>query len=123
MTRIGSQNGPGDQVGSAMVESGYASLYASEICKYADHNELPVGSLMAYAMTHEIGHLLLGVNHEPTGIMRAVWGKTELSEIARGSLRFSTGEPQALRLVPARGCATWKWLITIHNQAIRRAAQ
>jgi hypothetical protein len=97
MTRIGSRNGLGDQVGSAMVESGYASLYASEISKYADHNELPAGSLMAYALTHEIGHLLLGVNHEPTGIMRAVWGKAELRHIAQGSLRFSTGERQALR--------------------------
>src|SRR6202040_1488340 len=96
-TRIGSQNGLGDRVGSARNERGYASLNASEISKYADHNGLPADSLMAYAMTHEIGHLLLGVNHEPTGIMRAVWGKSELRDIAQGSLRFSTGERQALR--------------------------
>jgi hypothetical protein len=96
-TRIGGQNGPGDRVGSARIESGYASLNASELSKYAEHNELPADSLMAYAMTHEIGHLLLGANHEPTGIMRAVWGKAELREIARGSLRFSTQERMALR--------------------------
>jgi hypothetical protein len=96
-TGSGSQNGLGDRVGSARVESGYASLNASEISKYAERNELPADSLMAYAMTHEIGHLLLGANHEPTGIMRAVWGKAELREIARGSLRFCTREQEALR--------------------------
>jgi hypothetical protein len=96
-TRTGGKNGLGDPVGSAMVGSGYASVYACEISKYAEHNELPADSLMAYATTHEIGHLLLGMNHEPTGIMRAVWGKAELREIARGSLRFSRPERQALR--------------------------
>jgi hypothetical protein len=57
-----------------VVASSYASLDASEIRKYADHNGLPAGSLMAYAATHEIGHLLLGEKHPSSGIIRAVWG-------------------------------------------------
>lgn len=85
---------------------GYASIYASEIRKYEDHNGLPAGSLMAYAATHEIGHLLLGGKHSASGIMRAVWGKSEYRDMAQRWLGFSAAERQALmRAVPTRGCA------------------
>jgi hypothetical protein len=43
------QNKRGDPLGTAMVESGYASIYATDIHKYAAHNGLPDGTLMAYA--------------------------------------------------------------------------
>jgi hypothetical protein len=90
-----------DPLGSAVVENGYASLYASEINKHADRNGLPAGSLMAYAATHEIGHLLLGPNHASSGIMRAVWGKTEYRDMAQRWLGFSAAERQALpRAIP-----------------------
>jgi hypothetical protein len=99
----GQPNKLGDPLGSAMVANGFASLYASETRKYADHNGLQAGSLMAYAMTHEIGHLLLGENHAASGIMRAVWGKTEYHEMAQRWLGFSEAERQALRqALPAR---------------------
>jgi hypothetical protein len=52
---------------------------------------------MAYAATHEIGHLLLGEKHASSGIMRAVWGKTEYREMAQRWLGFSTEEREALR--------------------------
>jgi hypothetical protein len=99
----GHANKLGDPLGSAMVVNGFASLYVSEIRKYADHNGLPAGSLMAYAATHEIGHLLLGEQHAASGIMRAVWGKTEYREISQRWLGFSAAEREALRqAVPAR---------------------
>jgi hypothetical protein len=57
--------------------------------------------LMAYAATHEIGHLLLGPNHTSSGIMRAVWGKTEYRDMAQRWLGFSAAEQQALpRAIP-----------------------
>ncbi len=91
-----------DPLGSAVLENGYASLYVSEIRKHADHNGIAAGSLMAYAATHEIGHLLLGPNHSSSGIMRGVWGKTEYSAMAQRWLGFSEAERQALRrAVPA----------------------
>jgi hypothetical protein len=99
----GHPNKLGDPLGSAVVENSYASLYASEIRRYADQNGLSAGSLMAYAAAHEIGHLLLGENHSSSGIMRAVWGKTEYRDIAQRRLGFSTAERQALRqALPAR---------------------
>jgi hypothetical protein len=94
---VGQPNKLGDPLGWAEVESSYASLDASAIGKYADHHGLPAANLMAYAATHEIGHLLLGEKHAPTGIMRAVWGKTEYREMAQRWLGFSDAERQALR--------------------------
>ena len=103
-THVGNQNKLGDPLGSAVVGSSYSSLYASEIGKYADHNGLPASNLMAYAAAHEIGHLLLGENHAPSGIMRAVWGKTEYREMAQRWLGFNGAERQALReALPAPG--------------------
>lgn len=101
---IGNPNKLGDPLGSAEVGSGYASLYASEIGKYADHNGLTAGSLMAYAAAHEIGHLLLGEKHASSGIMRAAWGKTEYRQMAQRWLGFSAAEREALlQALPARG--------------------
>jgi hypothetical protein len=100
----GQANKLGDPLGSAIVANSFASLYAAETRKYADHNGLPAESLMAYAMTHEIGHLLLGEKHASSGIMRAVWGKAEYHDIAQRWLGFSNGEREGLQqAVPARG--------------------
>jgi len=94
----------GDPLGAAMVEDGYASIYASEIRKHEDHNGLPTGNLMAYAAAHEIGHLLLGEKHSASGIMRAVWGKSEYRDMAKRWLGFSVAERHALmRAVPTPG--------------------
>lgn len=99
----GQPNKLGDPLGSAVVANSFASVYASEIAKYADHNGLSAGGLMAYAMTHEIGHLLMGEQHAPSGIMRAAWGKAEYREMAQRWLGFDTAERLALRqAVPTR---------------------
>jgi hypothetical protein len=93
----GQPNKLGDPLGWASVGNSYASLDAPAISKYADHNGLATANLMAYAATHEIGHLLLGEKHASSGIMRAVWGKTEYREMAQRWLGFSTEEREALR--------------------------
>lgn len=93
----GQPNKLGDPLGWASVGNSYASLDASAIRKYADPNGLSAGNLLAYAATHEIGHLLLGEKHAASGIMRAVWGKAEYREMAQHWLGFSDSERQALR--------------------------
>ncbi len=93
----GNPNKLGDPLGSAVVANSFASLYVAEARKYAEHSGVPVASLLAYAATHEIGHLLLGESHAPTGIMRAAWGKTEYREMAQRWLGFNAAEREALR--------------------------
>jgi hypothetical protein len=98
----GRANEFGDPLGAAMVESGYASIYATEIQEYADQTGISSSILKGYAVTHEIGHLLLGRDHSSSGIMRAGWGKTEFNEMAQFWLRFSSSEQKALlRSIPA----------------------
>jgi hypothetical protein len=98
----GDQNRDVDPLGAAMVENGYASIYASEIHQNADRNGLPAGSLMAYAATHEIGHLLLGPRHSSVGLMRAVWKEAEYRGMAQRWLGFNAAELEALRRAAPR---------------------
>ena len=93
----------GDPLGAAMVESGYASIFVSEIRQKADQNGLPAGSLMAYAATHEIGHLLLGPRHSALGIMRAVWKEADYRDMVQHWLGFNAAELAALRQAAATG--------------------
>jgi hypothetical protein len=55
-----------------------------------DGADLP--DVLAVAMAHELGHLLLGQNaHSGRGVMQGAWRKTQLRSAASGLLRF-TGE-------------------------------
>lgn len=101
-TRLGPANKLGDPLGAAIVESGYASIYAAEIKKYADHTDLSASTLMGYAVTHELGHLLIGPEHSASGIMRQCWGRTEFIEMAQLWLGFNSPQQKALLLsIPA----------------------
>jgi len=93
----GERNALGEPLASASVDNAFASLYLSEVSKYAGRNGLSAGTLLAYAATHEIGHLLLGRNHMSSGILRAAWGKAEYREMAQLRLDFGPGERQSLR--------------------------
>ncbi len=85
----------GDVVGHA--GGLFISLCVAEILKIEKDNFLDHGCVMPYAAAHEIGHLLLGPAHGPSGIMRAVWGKAELSALQRGRLNFSEAEAKAMQ--------------------------
>jgi len=52
--------------------------------------------LLAHAMAHEIGHLLLGANHASAGLMRAVWSQAELRRNVAADWRFSEDEAHAI---------------------------
>jgi hypothetical protein len=54
--------------------------------------------VLGVAMTHEIGHLLLGTrSHPQAGLMRAVWDSADLHRAALKCLSFSGTEAEALR--------------------------
>jgi hypothetical protein len=54
--------------------------------------------VLAYAMSHELGHLLLGSRaHSPAGLMRACWRRAEFQQAGQGRLRFSEEEASAIR--------------------------
>jgi hypothetical protein len=99
---LGNAEKRGDPLGTSIIEGRYSSIYVSPIAKNAEQKRLSEGCLMAYAATHEIGHLLLGPQHAPEGIMRALWGEAEYRGMAQLCLDFNAEERLALwRAVPA----------------------
>jgi hypothetical protein len=61
------------------------------------------GQILAHAVAHEIGHLLLDLPfHSETGIMRGDWDLKDLQSIAYGYLNFTPQQAAALRGEVAR---------------------
>ena len=53
--------------------------------------------LLGCVMAHELGHLLLGPGHIPSGIMRAVWKSNDLSAALQRWLTFNTAQGKMIR--------------------------
>jgi hypothetical protein len=63
--------------------------------------------VLGCTMAHELGHLLIGAGHRPTGIMRAAWSKGELEAIRHGYLKFNDAERSIiLRNLRSRNAAS-----------------
>jgi hypothetical protein len=94
-----------DGAGFGAVNVGFTPIDASEGGRVAyvfydrvqmltGGNGLKRAQVLAIAMAHEIGHLLLPSDaHSETGLMRADWTETDLAE---GSLLFFTAEQRDL---------------------------
>jgi hypothetical protein len=54
--------------------------------------------VLACAMAHELGHLLMpGRGHSPTGLMRACWGRDDFQRADQGLLHFSREQAALIR--------------------------
>jgi hypothetical protein len=56
-----------------------------------------VGQVLGLIIAHEVGHLLLGRNHSPGGIMRARWGLNDWVLAGQGELVFLPQQAAAMR--------------------------
>jgi hypothetical protein len=73
-------------------------VFGDGAARVATENRIPPAVLLAHAIAHEIGHLLLRTKeHSPSGIMRARWSKNDMLRAAQGGLLFSEEEGKALR--------------------------
>lgn len=54
--------------------------------------------VLAHAMAHEIGHLLLPYGHSATGLMRADWDGQDLRLAVRGQLKFTAEQAELIRV-------------------------
>jgi hypothetical protein len=83
----------GDTFGVAFTESGKpgtdAFIFYGRVTERARAESLYERDILAAVMAHEIGHLLLGGDHSPTGIMRAKWDREMLKLAARRQLQFT----------------------------------
>jgi hypothetical protein len=62
----------------------------------ARSNILPA-RLLGHVLAHELGHMLLGMNHSSKGIMRGAWGRNDLKVIGVGFLDFSSDQAEQMR--------------------------
>jgi len=78
-----------------------AQVFFRQVQDFARAYHVDLGTMLAYVIAHEIGHLLMPGNvHSPTGVMQADWDKALVHDAARGSLTFT--EAQAARIRASR---------------------
>ena len=81
-----------------------AYVFPRQVEAQADHFGASRTLVLACAIAHEIGHLLLPTSrHSDLGLMRASWDRDDFGRAERGQLRFSNEEAALLR---GRGSVT-----------------
>jgi len=75
----------------------YADVFYSRVLQLHNDNGVSLPEVLGCVMAHELGHLLLGSNaHSTIGIMQRQWRATELNQLQRGALLFTT--EQAIKM-------------------------
>ncbi len=78
----------------------YATVYCSTAKALAQGDRNSENEILAHAMAHEIGHLLLGAKaHANSGVMKAQWTTKDLSQMVKTiGLLFSADQAKKLRM-------------------------
>lgn len=79
-----------------------ATIYYDRVQRVAARSGVDAGRLLGRAIAHEFGHLLLRAPHSPSGLMRAVWMDTGVSDDRPADWLFS---PRDRRLLEAAAVA------------------
>ena len=75
-----------------------AYVYYRRVQAEAERYEVSTSLVLACAIAHELGHLLLPERtHAPTGLMRACWSRGEFERAERGQLRFLPDDVARIR--------------------------
>jgi hypothetical protein len=76
----------------------YASVFLDLVEDAAADANLPRMLVLAYAATHELGHLLLGSDaHASEGLMKADWKSEDFQAIAQNRFHFSSRQAEELK--------------------------
>lgn len=72
--------------------------HIEDLAKGYDDNPSEIPVILGYAMSHEIGHLLLGSNsHSPTGIMCGNWDRRLVQKALWNRLQFTPAQAEMMR--------------------------
>lgn len=75
-----------------------AYVFYRRVQAEADRYRVSTGLVLAYAIAHELGHLLLPLAaHTPTGLMRACWSRDDFNRAEQGQLRFLPADAERIR--------------------------
>jgi len=95
------------RTGSAVSSNGLnIRVFGDHVADAAIRQNRTHGIVLAYAIAHEIGHVLLRSNaHADWGIMSGLWRGQEYERMARGQLRFTRAQTQTmLATLRGEGC-------------------
>jgi hypothetical protein len=74
-----------------------AFVMINRVNQIADGYSTPRPVVLALAIAHELGHLLLSREHSATGIMKAVLNQADFRNARNGDLTFTEEQAQRLR--------------------------
>src|SRR6185503_480208 len=75
-----------------------AYVFKDRVVQIAHRRHQDVAQVLAYAIAHEMGHVLLPrPAHALEGIMRAEWNGDDLRHIASGALRFTPAQATQMK--------------------------
>jgi hypothetical protein len=74
----------------------YADVYVDAVLKFAASHDATADDVLGYAIAHELGHLLLGPRHAPTGLMSGMWRADDVQAMRRRALHFTITERAAI---------------------------
>ena len=81
---------------------GRAFIFAEAVLAEALAADVPWSVLIAYTAAHEIGHLVLGLSHSETGMMKPIWDLKDFQAMYRNSVHFSTEQQRLVAAFFAR---------------------
>ena len=83
-----------------------ARVFGDHVRDTASRQNREYATVLAHAMAHEIGHVLLrSGNHAQRGLMSSVWTDFEYWWMARGLLLFTGDQAKAMRAsLTGAGC-------------------
>ena len=75
----------------------YASIFMERIQDAAAEANVPRDTVLAYAIAHEVGHLLLGSDaHTPRGVMKGNWDRKDYEAMNQNQFHFIEGQAHQL---------------------------
>ncbi len=73
-------------------------VWYRQVVRMARQYGQPLGQVLALAVAHEVGHLVLPHHgHSSTGIMRALWGGDDIRHAVVGGMRFTAEQAAIMR--------------------------
>jgi hypothetical protein len=83
--------------GSETARGHVAYVLQPRVDKIADGYGTVRSVVLAAAMAHEVGHLLMFNAHSSAGIMRAAWNQADFRQAVRGNLLFTLEQAAQMR--------------------------
>ena len=74
-----------------------AFILLPRIQQLAAAKQVPVSAILGVVIAHELGHLLLGPGHSPSGVMRPFCGHPEFDLAQRGQPGFSRHQARQMQ--------------------------